>query len=69
MGKVDMGFVREMARRATESCIRDFAEIQKGLPLCLRRPRRLSANRCRELRAILDQTEESRRAVYGRAEV
>ena len=64
MNKVDLAFVRRMTRQATEACIRDFAEIQKGLPVCLQRPRRLSAERCRELKEILDEHEERQKRAF-----
>ena len=46
MGKVDMGFVREMGRRATQACIEQFDAIEADLVQggLIDPNRRLSAN-------------------------
>ncbi len=64
---IDMKLVHHMAAKATQQCKDEIKQIEEGLSPCFKMNpgRKLSKERCRELREILDRLEEEEKAAFG----
>jgi len=65
---MDMKLVSRMAAKATQQCKDDIEQIEEGLSPCFKTNpgRKLSKERCRELRKLLDRLEEEEQVAFQR---